>query len=197
MRADYVGVDLFILLVATVTWLSQEPGGRSVQVAEVFWIASEVALVVTLLGSISLVAAGMVNEPEWILAKWDLLGACARVDPPYSAVSIWLNRSVHRKLLRCADDWNAVLATDFGRGEARWITIFRAALITCVGCGVAVAAIYLLVSLPVGSAPYTLTLVDRWQPPVPLGRPDPLQLTNATLAVVRSPILSLRPWSTY
>ncbi|KAJ7201423.1 hypothetical protein GGX14DRAFT_544777 [Mycena pura] len=160
--------------------LSDETGGRSAPVPTGFWVASHAVLVVTLLVSAGWMAAGIINKLEWIVAKWDPLGVCARMDRHGPALHCRLHLvesvvpsqifEVRQRLVE-----RHVSNKPWRRGEARWITTLRAALITCirVGCGVILAGIYLLISLPVGSAPYTRTLVDCWQPPVSEGVRDP------------------------
>ncbi|KAJ7090697.1 hypothetical protein C8R44DRAFT_891861 [Mycena epipterygia] len=68
--------------------------------------------------------------------RFAFLGGCTRTHPPFTPLTILLNRSLARPLVR---------------GESKPITLIRAVTLTCMGVGVPLFGIYAIIIQPVGA----------------------------------------------
>ncbi|KAJ7347713.1 hypothetical protein DFH08DRAFT_1080040 [Mycena albidolilacea] len=75
------------------------------------------------------------------------LGGCARTHPPYTALSVLLNRSIARPLVR---------------GEGRYIIVMRAFVLSLVGISVPAFAIYSIFITPLSTQIYKRDLSDPY-----------------------------------
>ncbi|KAF7367177.1 Short-chain dehydrogenase/reductase family protein [Mycena sanguinolenta] len=80
------------------------------------------------------------TEEKFFTQRLSFLGCCAPASPPYTSASILLNRSLARPLVR---------------GEAKYIIIARALVLTCIGIGLPAFGIYVTVIKPANATVFT------------------------------------------
>ncbi|KAJ7323225.1 hypothetical protein DFH08DRAFT_1029512 [Mycena albidolilacea] len=85
------------------------------------------------------------TKERFFTQRLRFLGCCARSNPPYTPLSILLNRSLARPLVR---------------GESRYIVVARALILSCIALGVPAFGIYATVTMPLNSMISTRTVMD-------------------------------------
>ncbi|KAJ7808308.1 hypothetical protein B0H14DRAFT_3762260 [Mycena olivaceomarginata] len=93
----------------------------------------------------------MQSTTEITKQRFTLLGYCAAAYPPYNPLSILLNRSLSRPLVR---------------GESRLIILTRAIILSCIALGVPAFAMYAIVIKPANTLIYNKNVMYA-------GSPDP------------------------
>ncbi|KAJ7323219.1 hypothetical protein DFH08DRAFT_817791 [Mycena albidolilacea] len=99
------------------------------------------------------------TEERVLTQRLRFLGCCARSHPPYTPLSIILNRSLTRPLVR---------------GESRYIVVSRALVLSCIALGVPAFGIYATIIVPVNTLVSTRTIRNADWP----GSPN-----NATILI--------------
>ncbi|KAJ7927770.1 hypothetical protein B0H13DRAFT_2265412 [Mycena leptocephala] len=87
------------------------------------------------------------SEHSFFRQPFDFLGGCKSVRPRYTPLSILLNRSISRPLVR---------------GESAVIIFTRAVILSCLALGVPAFAIYAILILPAFSKIYTRAIVTSF-----------------------------------
>ncbi|KAJ7208618.1 hypothetical protein GGX14DRAFT_633474 [Mycena pura] len=100
--------------------------------------------IVTCLHHILLISTMVKTKELFYRQRLAFLGCCPQSDPNYTPLSILLNRSVARPLVR---------------GESNVIIIARAFIISCVAIGVPAFGLYSIVILPFSAEVYTKSIV--------------------------------------
>jgi hypothetical protein len=120
------------------------------------------------------------TEERVLTQRLRFLGCCARSHPPYTPLSIILNRSLTRPLVRYVVRGSIIILTYFFRvlsfrGESRYIVVSRALVLSCIALGVPAFGIYATIIVPVNTLVSTRTIRNAdWA-----GSPN-----NATILIV-------------
>ncbi|KAJ7208581.1 hypothetical protein GGX14DRAFT_453946 [Mycena pura] len=139
---------------------------KSREYLEVFRVAfdaAEVALQVLLVALLVLLVLSAIFRLSTVLKckeglfrqRFLFFGGCTPAHPPYTLLSIFLNRSIARPLVR---------------GESTVIILARAVILSCFAIGVPAFAIYSMIVLPSITLIYTQTMVmtddvlQSWEP---------------------------------
>ncbi|KAJ6535407.1 hypothetical protein DFH09DRAFT_1091742 [Mycena vulgaris] len=115
------------------------PNGPSSRPLGLAGIPSMLVLLALLLSAVFRIAT-VIKTKNGIWQRFEFLGCCTRAHPPYTHLSILLNRSVACPLVR---------------GESQAIILVRAVVLSCIVLGVPALGVYLVVVVPLHAQIYT------------------------------------------